>query len=210
VLLFVLWAPMALVLLKLPDLGTSSEVERFYDSHRDLTRIVSLLVSAGFFLFLCFLGTLVERLRQADASGPLTWIAFGSALMFMTSLNIAVGLVATADLLSGRSPPETVHAVHTAAFVIAAPVALAGTAFFAAVAGASFSAAAFPRWLAWGAVIGAVANVGALGGLFSLTGPLNAANAIVGGPAVPVLAWVIWILLASLDLMSAKAKSNRR
>lgn len=59
VLLFVLWAPMALVLLKLPDLGTSSEVERFYDSHRDLTRVVSLLVSMGFFLFLCFLGTLV-------------------------------------------------------------------------------------------------------------------------------------------------------
>ena len=162
-------------------------------------------------MFLCFLGTLVERLRHADMSSPLTWIAFGSALMFMSSLNIAVGLVATADLLSGRSPPETVHAVHTAAFfVIAAPVALAGTASFAAVARASFSAAALQRWLAWGAVIGAVANVGALGGLFSLTGPLNAANGIVGGPAVPVLAWVIWILLASLDLMCAKAKWNRR
>jgi hypothetical protein len=201
VVLFVLWAPMALVLLQLPDLATPTEVERFYAGHRDLVRVVSLPVSVGFLFFLCFLGTLVGRLRQAEASCPLTGIAFGSALMFMTSLNIAVGLVATADLLSGSSPPETVHAVHTAAFVIAAPVAPAGAAFFAAVAAASFNVAAFPRWLAWGAVLAALANVGALGGLFSLTGPLNAANGIVGGPAIPVAAWVVWILLASLELM---------
>jgi hypothetical protein len=56
---------MAPVLLKLPDLGTADEVRRFYESHRDLTRVVTVPVSLGFFLFLCFLGTLVERLRQA-------------------------------------------------------------------------------------------------------------------------------------------------
>jgi hypothetical protein len=34
--------------------------------------------------------------------------------------------------------------------------------------------------------------------VISLTGPLNAGNGIVGGPLVPVLAWLTWILLASV------------
>jgi hypothetical protein len=198
VVFFLLWAPMGLVVLQAPDLGSSTEIHDFYARHGDLLEVVALLVSVGFLFFLYFLGTLVERLRHAESSGPLTWVVLAGALMFMTSLNIAVGLVATAELLSETTSPDTLHGVHTAAFVIAAPAAPAGTAFFAAIAALSFRAAAFPRWLAWAAVIGALANVGALGGVVSLTGPLNAGNGIVGGPAVPVLAWVIWILLASL------------
>jgi hypothetical protein len=190
VVFFLLWAPMGLVVLQAPDLGSSGEIHRFYSGHGDLLVVVALLVSVGFFFFLCFLGTLVDRLRGAEASGPLSWVAFASALMFMTSLNIAVGLVATAGLLSETTSPDALQAMHAAAFVIAAPAAPAGTAFFAAIAALSFGAAAFPRRLAWAAVIGALANVGALGGVVSLTGPLNAGNGIVGGPAVPVLAWV--------------------
>jgi hypothetical protein len=100
--------------------------------------------------------------------------------------------------------------VHTAAFVIAAPIAPAGVAFFTAVAVAYFNIAAVPRWLAWGAVIAAVANAGALGGLFSLTGPLNAANGVVGGPTVPVAAWVLWILCASLTLVRNDGEASNR
>jgi hypothetical protein len=198
VVFFLLWAPMGLVVLQAPELGSSSEIRRFYAGHGDLLEVVALLVGVGFFFFLCFLGTLVDELRRAESSGPLTWVALASALMFMTSLNIAVGLVATAKLLSETTSPDALHALHAAAFVIAAPAAPAGTSFFAAVAALSFRADAFPRWLAWAAVIGALANVGALGGVVSLTDPLNAGNGIVGGPAVPVLAWVTWILLASL------------
>jgi hypothetical protein len=195
---FLLWLPMGLVVLQAPDLGSSTEIRDFYLSHGDLLEVAALLVSVGFLFFLFFLGTLVEGLRRAESSGPLTWVALVSALMFMTVLNLAVGLVAVAKLLSETSSPDTLHGLHAAAFVIAAPVAPAGTAFFAAIAAASFRAAAFPRWLAWAAVIGALANVGALGGVVSLTGPLNAGNGIVGGPAVPVLAWVTWTLLASV------------
>jgi hypothetical protein len=88
------------------------------------------------------------RLRQAEGSGPLTWIAFAGALMFMTSLNIAVGL--SAALLSGRSGPDIAGALHSAAFVLAAPVALAGAPFFGATAGVSLTARAFPRFVGWG------------------------------------------------------------
>jgi hypothetical protein len=208
-LLFLLWAPMALIVPRLPDLGSSAEIHDFYRSHGDLLKVVLLLVSVGFFFFLCFLGTLVERLRRAETSGPLTWIAFGAALMFMTSLNVAIGLAATAALLSGTSSPDVIHAVHAAAFVLAAPVALAGTAFFAAIAALSLSAAVFPRWLAWGAVVAALANLGALGGIFSLTGPLNAGNGIVGGVAAPILAWVVWALLASVWLIWRGGENGR-
>jgi hypothetical protein len=202
VVLFLLWAPMALVVVQLPDLGSPARVDDFYSEHGDLLKVVSLLLSVGFFFLLCFLGTLIDRLRRAEASGPLTWVAFGSSLMFMTSLNIAIGLVAAAGLLSeGGGSADVVLGVHAAGFVIAAPVALAGAAFFAAVAALSFGTPVFPRWLSWFAVVAALANVGALGGLFSLTGPLNAGNGVVGGPAVPVVSWVGWILVASLWLM---------
>jgi hypothetical protein len=195
---FLLWAPMGLVVLQAPDLGSPAQIDEFYASHGGLLEVVALLVSVGFLFFLYFLGPLLEELRRAARSGPLTWVALASALIFMTSLNIAVGLVATARLLSATISPDTLRGLHAAAFVIAAPAAAAGIGFFAATAALSFRAAAIPNWLAWAAVIGAVANAGALAGVISLTGPLNAGNGIVGGPLVPVLAWLTWILLASV------------
>lgn len=206
--LFLLWAPMALIVPRLPELGSAAETAAFYESHGDLAKVVILLVSLGFFFLLWFLGTVVERLRRSEAPGALTWMAFGSALMFMTSLNVAVGLAAAAGLLAETSSPNIVHAVHAAGFVLAAPVALAGTGFFVVIAALSFNTAAFPRWLAWIAVAGALANIGALGGIFSLTGPLNSGDGIVGGIAAPLSAWVVWALLASVWLVRQGSASN--
>jgi hypothetical protein len=198
VVFFLLWAPMGLVVLQAPDLGSSAEIRGFYASHGGLVEVVALLVGVGFLFLLYFLGALLDELRRAEPSGPLTWLALASSLVFVTSLNIAVGLVATARLLSGTISPDALRGVHAAAFVIAAPAAAAGTGFFAAIAALTFRAPAIPNWLAWAAVIGAVANLGALAGVISVTGPLNAGNGIVGGPLVPVSAWLAWILLASL------------
>ncbi len=85
VIVCLLWAPISLIVPQLPDLGSPARIERFYRSHQDLLKAVILLASCGFFFLLCFLGALVERLRRAEGAGPLTWIAFGSGLMFMTS-----------------------------------------------------------------------------------------------------------------------------
>lgn len=208
VVLAVLWAPMGMVVWQLPDLRSAAEIDRFYRGQGDLLKVAVALASVGFFFLLGFLGALVERLRRAEASGPLTWIAFGSALMFMTSLNIALGLAAAAELLSRQG--TSIYALHAGAFVAAAPAALAGTAFFLAVAVLSVRAAAFPRWLSWAAVTAALANAGAVGGIFSLTGPLNSGNGAIGGPAVPILTWVVWIVLASASMMSqTRAPTDR-
>jgi hypothetical protein len=198
---------MLLIIPRLPDLGSPARVDDFYRSHGDLLKVVILLVSVGFFFFLCFLGTVVEHLRSVAIPGPLPWIAYGSALMFMTSLNIAVGLAATANLLHPTDSPDIVRAIHTAAFVLAAPVALAGTAFFAAISAMSFETSVFPRWLAWVAAVAALANLGAVGGVFSLFGPLNSGNGIVGGIAAPILAWLVWILFASIWLTNSEGNS---
>ena len=196
-----LWAPIGLLVPQLPELGSAAAIERFYRNHQELLKVVILLFSGGFFFLLCFFGALVERLRRAEGSGPLAWIALGSGLLFLTSLNIAVGLVATAGLLSQANAPASAVTLHVAAFVLAAPAAPAGTAFFVAVALLAFATGVFPRWLAVASGIAALANLGALGGIFSLTGPLNSGNGLVGGIAAPILAWILWILLASLWLM---------
>jgi hypothetical protein len=200
--LCLLWAPMGFIMPRLPDLGSAAEIERFYHHQAATLKVVLLLVSVGFFFLLCFLGTVMARLRRAAGSGPLTWIAFAGALMFMTSLNVAVGLSAAAGLLSKTSTPDIIAGLHSAAFVLAAPVAPAGTAFFGATAVVSLTGGAFPRWVGWAAVIAAVANIGATSGIFSLTGPLNSGNGALGGITAPILAWAAWILLASLWLLT--------
>ncbi len=200
--LAVLWAPMGIIVLQLPDLSSRTKIDHFYRGQGDLLKMVLALAAVGFFFLLGFLGALVERLRRAEGSGPLAWIAFGSALLFMTSLSIALGLAAAAELLSRQGTPAIVYTLHAGAFVLAAPVALVGTAFFVAVALLSFRAAVFPLWLAWAALTAAFANAGAVGGFFSLTGPLNSGNGAVGGPAVPILSWVLWIALASAVMVN--------
>jgi hypothetical protein len=204
--LCLLWAPMGYIMPKLPDLGSAAGIERFYHDQFGTLKWVLLSVSAGFFFLLCFLGTVMARLRRAEESGPLTWIALAGALMFMTSLNIAVGLTAAAGLLSKTSTPDITAGLHSAAFVLAAPAAPAGTAFFGATAVVSLTRRAFPRWAGWAAVIAAVANIGATSGIFSLTGPLNSGNGTIGGITAPILTWVAWILLASLWLASEGAR----
>jgi hypothetical protein len=196
-----LWAPMAVVIPVLPDLGSASEIERFYGRHAETMKVILASVSVGFTAFLVFLGALVEELRQAKESGWI-WSAMASALMFMTALGVALGLDAAAVLLYGQASAETVWALHSAAFLLAAPAAGAGVAFFVAAAVLAFGSDALPRHLGWLAVAGAAVNLGALGGFFSSTGPLNSGNGLIGGLAGPVLLWLVWIVAVSVDWLT--------
>ena len=188
---------MAIVIPRLPDLGSAQRVEAFWRANQQLMQGVILSVSVGFLFLLLFLGALIELLRTAGAPGAAIWAAFASALMFMTALNIALGLDIAGGLLVDTLPSAT-YALHTAAFLLAAPAAFAGAGFFVAVAGIVWDTAALPRWTAWLAVVGVVANVGAVFGTLSLTGPLNSGNGIVGGIAAPVGIYLLWILSVSL------------
>src|SRR5215207_141128 len=144
VLLAVAWAPMGLVVGDLPELDSAAEIDTFFSESGDLLKVVIACVGVGFFCFLSFLAALAQHLHVAEGGGVLKWLALTSALMFMTLFNAAVGLDAAAGLLHETSTPEVTHALHTAAFVLAAPAALVGVAFFVAVAAAAFESGPSP------------------------------------------------------------------
>jgi hypothetical protein len=78
--------------------------------------------------------------------------------MFMSALKVALGLDIASGLLQRVGSGESSYALHSAAFLLAAPAAPGGTAFFVALPVVSFGRRAFPRWLGWLAAIGALAN----------------------------------------------------
>ena len=73
-LLCVTWAPMAVAIPRLPDLGSAQRVEVFWHYNQELMQGVILSVSVGFIFLLGFLGALVERLLTAlDAHALVGW-----------------------------------------------------------------------------------------------------------------------------------------
>lgn len=206
VLLCISWAPMAIAIPRLPDLDSTAEVDRFWEDNLALMQAVIASVSIGFVFLLVFLGGLAEWLRRAG--GALAFTAFGGAVMFMTALNVALGLDIAAGLLQQEGSGQSSYALHSAAFLLAAPAAPAGTAFFAALAFASFAKGAFPRALGWLAVTGAIANIAALAGVVSLDGPLNSGNGVVGGIAVPLGLYLAWILSVSVWWLMQEGRSD--
>jgi hypothetical protein len=196
VLMCICWAPMAIAILRLPDLASAAEVNQFWDENLGLMQFVIASVSVGFLFLLVFLGGLAAWLQRAGSA--LAFTAFGSAVMFMTALNVALGLDIASGLLRENGSTETSYALHVAAFLLAAPAAPAGAAFFVAVAAACFVSDALPRFFGWLALIGVVANLGALAGVVSLDGPLNSGNGAIGGIAAPLGLYLLWIAAVSV------------
>jgi hypothetical protein len=197
VLMCITWAPMAIAIPRLPDLGSAHDVQGFWRTNQGLMQGVILSVSVGFLFLLVFLGALVELVRTVDGAGAMAWIVLGSALMFMTALNVALGLDIAGGLLVDITPAST-YALHTAAFLLAAPAAFAGATFFVAIAMFTWESRIFPRWSGWVAVVGVVVNAAAVLGILTLTGPLNSGNGIVGGIAAPLGLYLIWVFSVSV------------
>jgi hypothetical protein len=201
------WAPMAIAIPRLPDLGSAPTVATFWRANTGLMQGVILSVSVGYLFLLHFLGALVELIRATADAGATGWVVLGSALMFMTALNIALGLDIAGGLLVGADQSST-YALHTAALLLAAPAAFAGVTFFVAVAALGFGTSALPRWSAWLAVAGAVANVGAVFGVLRLTGPLNSGNGVVGGIAAPLGMYLVWVFAVCVWWLREPARSD--
>jgi hypothetical protein len=208
-LLCVTWAPMAIAIPRLPDLGSAPEVEAFWRENQGVMQGIVLSVSVGFLFLLAFLGALIERLSTVPGARAITWTVFASALMFMTALNVALGLDIAGGLLVEKDPAST-YALHTAGFLLAAPAAFAGTAFFVAIVAITWETGVFPWWSAWLAIVGVLANVGAVLGILSLTGPLNSGNGIVGGIAAPLGVYLVWIFAVSVWWLRSEHQAVRR
>src|SRR5512132_2655404 len=120
------WAPMAIVIPRLPDLGSAVDVNGFWNENLAFMQVVIASVSVGFLFLLFFLGGLAEWLR--GAGGAIAFTALASAVTFMTALNVALGLDMAAGQLQDAGSTESTYALHTAAFLLAAPAAPAGAA----------------------------------------------------------------------------------
>lgn len=197
VLLCLTWAPMALVLPRFPDLRSADVVVTYWAADLGVMQAVALSVGVGYLFLLVFLGALADRLSAAEHLRPWSWTAVGSAVVFTTALNVAIGLVLSAGLVA-HADPAGAYALHVGGFVLAAPAAFAGVAFFLAVAVVAFGSPVLPRWSGWLAVVGAVANAGPVGGVTTLEGPWNAGNGVLAGIAAPLGLFVAWILAVSV------------
>lgn len=116
------------------------------------------------------------------------------------AFDIAGGLLVDAD-------PASTYGLHTAAFLLAAPAAFAGAALFVAIAVVSWEAKLFPWWSGWIAVVGVVVNASAVLGIFTLSGPLNSGNGIVGGITGPLGLYLVWVFSVSVWWMRGTFRS---
>lgn len=205
-LLCITWAPMGIALPRLPELDSSLDVQAFWRANQQLMQVVIISVSVGFLFLMLFLGALIELIRTVPEASVASWIVLGSALMFMTALNVALGLDVAGGLLVDTDPAST-YALHTAAFLLAAPAAFAGTAFFVAIAVVTWEARVLPRWSGWIAIVGALVNAGAVLGILRLSGPMNSGNGIVGGIAGPLGLYLVWVFAISVWWMRRTSRA---
>ncbi len=180
--------------------SSPARIQQFYVQHRSDLQVGLFIASFGFFFFVWFLGSLVGHLRAAEGrEGRLSAIVFGSGLIVIAGFIIALAVFAVAALRPGQTSPELVRALNDFGFMLAVPVALVTTAFFAAIAKLSFDTHALPGWLGGLAVLAAICGGLAAGGVFSDSGAFNAGSGALGF-YVPLISFLLWILLASIVL----------
>lgn len=196
--LALLWAPMVAVIPLFPDLDRRDAIVAFWQDHGTLTMRVVALVIVGYPLLLVFLADVASRAAANEVHPVLSWAALVAGVMFMTGLNVALGLVAAAGLIIDQGNDlSAAYALHVGAFLLAAPFTGAGVAFFVLVIVLSQRGYLQPRWLRWPALLGLVGNVGPIGGLFTLTGAGNSGNGILGGILLPLGTFLVWTVCAS-------------
>jgi hypothetical protein len=199
IVLIALWVPMLIVIPLFPDLDSQVEVAAFWREHGNLTLAIMASVVAGYRALAVFLAEIAVRAARSGAQIVLGWAAFAAGLMFTTGLAVALGLAASAGRLAEHgADPATAYGLHAAAFILAAPFTGAGTGFFLLLTALVQRGSLGPRWLRWPAIAGVAGNMGAIGGLYTLTGPGNSGNGILGGILLPLGTFLVWTLCASL------------
>ncbi len=180
--------------------SSAARIQQFYVQHRSDLHAGLFIASFGFFFFVWFLGSLVSHLRSAEGpKGRLSAIVFGSGLVFIGDFIITLGVFAAAAFRPEQTSAELIRTLNDFGFLLAVPIALVASAFFAAIAKLSLKTGALPGWLSWLAVLAAIGSGLAVGGVFSDSGAFNSGNGALGF-YVPVLSFLLWILLASIVL----------
>jgi hypothetical protein len=144
--------------------SSPARIQQFHVQHRHDLHVGLFIASFGFLFFVRFLGSLVSHLRAAEGrEGRLSAIVFGSGLIFIVDFIIGLAVIAVAAFRPEQMSAEVVRMLNDVSFLVAVPVALVATAFFAAIAKLSFKTGALPGWLSGLAVLAAIGSGFAVG-----------------------------------------------
>jgi hypothetical protein len=187
----------------MPSLDSAREIVAWYhDRGSTSLEVAGLLVTVAFFFTYWFFGVVMARLQKAEGAGPLTWIAFAGGLSFTTVFQAGLAMVLGIGLtLSKGVDVDAIYLMHVVSLATGVTTAVCGPVFFTPVAILAFTTGVFPRWLAWVTVVCAVGSVTPLLGAFSLSGPLNVGNGVVGIHTVAA-SWVGWCAVTSWWLLA--------
>lgn len=184
----------------MPEGSDIAGTVEFYAKYNTLLRGISALLALLFVVGVFWSATFFGMLWTADTSRNrvYAWSAIFSDILVMALFFAEAGLFAGTVLLSGNTPDSIVHALHVAVLVSAAllgpvwiPMALAALLI-------SRRSGLFPVWLNKVCIAVIVIDLCTLTGVFTLSGPLNGENGLIGafsgvfGPIVWVGAVIAW------------------
>lgn len=166
----------------------------FYARHNTLLRGVSAFLALLFLAGAVWSGAFIGTLWAADTSRNrvYTWTAIFSEVLVLGLFFVEAGLFAGTVLLSGNSPDSVIHALHVCVLVSAALLGPVWVPFAVAALLISRRSGLFPGWLNTLCVVVVVIDLCTLTGVFTLSGPLNGENGLIGAFA-GVLSPVVWV-----------------
>lgn len=185
----------------MPDLSAAQPIYDAYGENKDKLLNAILVMTIGFFFSLWFGGVVLGRMRRVEGEGPLTFIALGGFLSFVTVFmaGLAMGL-GNALVFDRGVDPDVIYVMHTVSLVTGVTTAVCGPCFFIPIAILSFARDLFPRWLAWLSVAAAVGTVTPIVGNYSVSGPLNVGNGVIGVHTIAGT-WGIWAAAVSVWML---------
>ncbi len=193
---------------KPPDLDApADEFALYFDDHQDAINTAVLLGTLALLAFLWFVGTLVSALRVGTGSPRLPTIAFGGAIVAVTSGLAGLTAIAVAAHRPTEVTPEVTRMLNDT-FVLAAVPGIAGVAaLFGAIALMVFRSDLLPAWVGWLAGATAVVQLLGFGVLYTDTGAFAGDGAL--GFFVPFLAALATIAVLSIVLIQVVDELNR-
>ncbi len=188
----------AIVMPNPPDLDApAQEWTSYFTAHDGAVRAAAVLVAAGVFFFIWFLGTLTSVLRIATGTPRLPSIAFAGGLIGVAALLVGLSTEIVASYRPQAVDP-TLTRLLSDVFVLSGVAAIPGfTAFFGATALVILRTGAFPAWLGWLLVAAAIVQPLTFGAMFTKTGAF-AGDGVLGLFVPLILAFAAIFALSAL------------
>ncbi|MGW4844300.1 hypothetical protein [Nocardia brasiliensis] len=183
-----------LLIYVMPEGSDVAGTVEFYSKYNVLLKGVSVVLAALFVLGAVWSGAFIGTLWAADTSRNrvYTWTAIFSEILVLGLFFVEAGIFAGTVLLSGHSSDQIVHALHVTVLVSAAILGPVWIPFAVAALLISRRSGLFPGWLNVVCVVVVVIDLCTLTGVFTLSGPLNGENGLIGAFS-GVLSPVVWV-----------------